>query len=108
MQSFITAKFMLVLVILAGWVVVSLAILLFFVPIFEIALWAKIAGLVAAALSGLFLVALGQMGLATIATAENTKRMIELLEKSQRGGNDKSPTLALRSVKVEPTISKPR
>ncbi|MFT6088336.1 MAG: hypothetical protein ACJARC_000005 [Sulfitobacter sp.] len=107
MQRFTTAKFILGLIVFVGWVVVAIAVIVFFLPFFEVALWIKILGLVGGSLYGLTTVAVGQMGLAQIATAENTKRMIELLERSQRGINAQSPAVARNGPKIEPMLTKP-
>jgi len=108
MQSFTTAKFVLGLIVLVGWIVVAIAVIVFFLPLFEAALWAKVAGLVAVSLFGLMTVAAGQMGLAQIATAENTKRMIELLEASQQGTHTAYPAVARTRPKIEPILTKPK
>lgn len=107
MQRFTTAKFMLGLFILVGWIVVVIAVIAFFLPL-QTALWIKIAGLVAGCLNGFLLIAVGQMGLAQIATAENTKRMVEILETSSRGIGAHHPTASNKASKVEPVLTKPR
>jgi len=107
MQRFTTAKFMLGLFIFAGWIVVAVAVVAFFLPL-QAAPWIKIAGLLAGSLNGFLLVAVGQMGLAQIATAENTRRMVELFEASSGGMNTKYPPPAKQAPKVEPTLSKPK
>jgi hypothetical protein len=48
------------------------------------------------------------MGLAQIATAENTKRMIELLEASQKGVNEQGRTVARNAPRIEPVLTVPR
>jgi hypothetical protein len=108
MQSFTTAKIVLGIVAFIGWIVVVIAVVVFFSPIVPVALWAKIAGLSVSIFFGLLLVAMAQMGLAQIATAENTKRMIELLEASQKGVNEQGRTVARNAPRIEPVLTVPR
>jgi hypothetical protein len=108
MQSYFTAKFMLGFIILIGWIVIAIALIAFIIPIFQQVLWVKVFGLVAGCFSGLTLIALGQMGLAQIATAENTRRIIDLLEASLQG-TSKMPYPADGKVqRIEPVLIKPK
>jgi hypothetical protein len=106
MQRFTTAKLMLALVITVGWVVIAIAAIAFVLPIFPQVFWVKIIGLVAACFSGFMLIAIGQMGLAQIATAENTRRMVELLEASQKGVGKQSHPNESKGPRVEPVIGR--
>ena len=106
MQGFATAKFMLGLFIFAGWIVVTLSVIVFFMPI-QAAFWAKLVGLIIGCLNGFLLVAVGQMGLAQIATAENTKRIVEILDASSGTAKRKPPKVARNGPRVEPALSHP-
>lgn len=108
MQSFKTAKFILGLIIIGGWIVVALSVFVFFIPGLELALWTKVVGLIGASLYGLVLVAIGQMGLAQIATAENTKRMVDLLGAGRAITNSSGTVMPARVGKIEPSLTKPK
>ncbi len=108
MQRFTTAKFMLGLFIFFGWLVVVAAVIIFPLPIWQTPIWTRVAAFVATCLYGFMIVGIGQMGLAQIATAENTGRMVELLEASLKRKGDPAATVAFGAPKIEPVLTRPR
>ena len=87
MGQFNTAKVVLTFVIALGWLVVALGVAAF-VYLLTIGLVGALSafGILA---SGLITVAVAQMGLAQIATAENTAAIYSLLAQNKDGINDK-------------------
>jgi hypothetical protein len=108
MQSFTIAKIMLTVVAFIGWIVIVIAVIVFFLPFVQVALTTKISGLSVCIFLGLLLVAMAQMGLAQIATAENTKRMIELLEALHKRMYQQDRTVVSFAPKIEPVPTRPR
>ncbi|WP_085307940.1 hypothetical protein [Planktotalea arctica] len=88
MQNFDIAKRMLVVLVIVGWVVVALAVLGFLSSLFgsaketaEIGFAIALLASGALALFGLVIIAIAQMGLTQIATAENTGEMLRIMRK---------------------------
>jgi hypothetical protein len=91
MQSFKTAKFVLALLMVIGWSIITISIVFFSfaaVGIFSndsnIALMPMLGASLASAVFGLVNVAIAQMGLAQIATAENTGQILLQLQSQQQ------------------------
>ena len=87
MGQFNTAKVVLTFVIALGWLVVALGVAAFVYLLTNIGLVGALSafGILA---SGLITVAVAQMGLAQIATAENTAAIYSLLAQNKDGIND--------------------
>jgi len=81
MQTYQIAKTMLAVLMYAGWAVVALCIIGGFIVMYETNTnaFGVIIGVCIASVSGLLIVAIGQMGLAQIATAENTGEMLQIM-----------------------------
>ena len=98
MQNFQTAKNLLSTLIYVGWAFVALCIVAGFVAMDETNVIFAIIGAGLLSIFGFLIVATAQLGLAQIATAENTRRMVVLLEATKgagtkaRNGNDKELT----------------
>lgn len=108
MQRFTAAKFMLYFIISIGWLVVAIAVIGFMLASADFGLPITIIGLVAGSLYGITLVAIGQMGLAQIVTAENTARMVKLLEAKFPSLGKPLPADLGGVRRAEPVVSKPR
>lgn len=108
MQRFTAAKFMLYFLISIGWMVVAIAVIAFFIPFYEMGMPGKILALLVGSLYGIMLVAIGQMGLAQIVTAENTSRMVKLLEAQIPSQSKPLPASLGGARRAEPVVSKPR
>jgi len=81
MQTYQTAKTMLAVLMYAGWAVVALCIIGGFIAMNETNTnaFVVIIGVCIASVSGFLIIAIGQMGLAQIATAENSGEMLQIM-----------------------------
>ncbi|NNK66026.1 MAG: hypothetical protein HKO95_04755 [Rhodobacteraceae bacterium] len=111
LKDFGTAKFVLALVQLFGWLVVAFAAIAgIFMAQEDLVLGIIYAG--ASALTGIITVAIGQIGIAMIATAENTSSMLELMKQTKpvvSGGKvvDETPFSSETLAEPEPNQPKP-
>lgn len=99
MQKFEIAKKMLGVLIFIGWGVVALAIFALVASIttdsqqaVRIGFTGALLGSGALAMFGLVIIAVAQMGLAQIATAENTGEMLEIMRKQDQSGSQEKQT----------------
>jgi hypothetical protein len=110
LQDFRTAKLVLALVQLFGWLVVVFGVIAGFLVAQE----NPISGVLYAgvsALTGIITVAIGQIGIAMIATAENTSSMLELMKQAKpvvRSGKAVDETPFSSETLAEPELNQPK
>jgi hypothetical protein len=83
MQSFGAAKFILGLLMVIGWFVFFVAVVGFFIANAAFGMFPSLAGAAVVGMSGLIVIASSQMAMAQIATAENTKEMLNIMQGKQ-------------------------
>jgi len=113
MQKFEIAKKMLGVLIVIGWGVVALAIFALVASIttdsqqaVRIGFTGALLGSGALAMFGLVIIAVAQMGLAQIATAENTGEMLEIMRKQDQSGSQEKQTARPGTKPISPNIIK--
>jgi hypothetical protein len=97
MQSFQTAKNLLSILMYVGWAFVALCIVAGFVAMNETNVIFAFIGAGLLSVVGFLIIGIAQMGLAQIATAENTGQMLEIMRKKAQLAFQDSPA----SVKAE-------
>jgi hypothetical protein len=99
MQSFQTAKSLLYILMYVGWAFVALCVIAGFVAMSETDVLLAFIGAGLLSVVGFLIIGIAQMGLAQIATAENTGQMLEIMRKNAQLASQESPA----SVKAETT-----
>ena len=100
MQSFQTAKNLLSILMYVGWAFVALCVIAGFVAMSETNVLLALIGAGLLSVVGFLIVGIAQMGLAQIATAENTGQMLDIMRKKDQLASQDSPA----TVKAE-TVS---
>jgi hypothetical protein len=91
MQNFYIAKRTLGILVVIGWIVIALAALVGASSLRESNLLASFLVFGPMAMSGLILIVGSQMGLAQIATAENTREMLQIMRKRAQLAPQETP-----------------
>jgi hypothetical protein len=86
MQSFQTAKNLLSILMYVGWAFVALSVIAGFVAMSETNVLLAFIGAGLLSVVGFLIIGIAQMGLAQIATAENTGQMLEIMRKEAQIG----------------------
>jgi hypothetical protein len=107
MQSFQTAKNLLTILMYVGWAFVALCVIAGFVAMNETNVLLALIGAGLLSVVGFLIIGIAQMGLAQIATAENTGQMLEIMRKQSSVTRQEMPvnepdTTPIPSTNVSP------
>ena len=91
MQSFQTAKNLLSILMYVGWAFVALCVIAGFVAMGETNVLLALIGAGLLSVVGFLIIGIAQMGLAQIATAENTGQMLDIMRKKDQLASQDSP-----------------
>jgi uncharacterized oligopeptide transporter (OPT) family protein len=91
MQSFQTAKNLLSILMYVGWAFVALCAIAGFLAMSETNALIALVGASLLSIVGFLIIGIAQMGLAQIATAENTGQMLEIMRKKSQLASQESP-----------------